>query len=104
MMFIDDAINATINIMEAPSEKIKVRSAYNLAAVSFNPEEISASIKKYIPEFEIRYKPDFRQAIAGSWPQSIDDSEARVDWGWNHKFSLDEMTQIMIENLKIVYT
>lgn len=104
MMFIDDAINAAISIMEAPTEKIKVRSAYNLSAVSFSPEEIAASIKKYIPEFEIGYMPDFRQAIADSWPQSIDDSEARVDWGWDHKFSLDEMTQIMIENLKIVYT
>jgi nucleoside-diphosphate-sugar epimerase len=104
MMFIDDAIKATITIMEAPSEKIKVRSAYNLAAVSFNPEEIAASIKKYIPEFEIGYKPDFRQAIADSWPQSIDDGEARADWGWQHEFSLDEMTQIMIENLKIVYS
>ena len=90
MMFIDDAIKATITIMEAPSEKIKVRSAYNLAAVSFNPEEIAASIKKYIPEFEIGYKPDFRQAIADSWPQSIDDGEARGDWGWQHEFSLDE--------------
>ena len=104
MMFIDDAIKATITIMEAPSEKIKVRSAYNLAAMSFNPEEIAASIKKYIPEFEIGYKPDFRQAIADSWPQSIDDGEARGDWGWQHEFSLDEMTQIMIENLKIVYS
>ena len=104
MMFIDDAIKATITIMEAPSEKIKVRSAYNLAAVSFNPEEIAASIKKYIPEFEIGYKADFRQAIADSWPQSIDDGEARADWGWQHEFSLDEMTQIMIENLKIVYS
>lgn len=103
MMFMDDAIRATIDIMKAPSEKIKIRSAYNLAAVSFNPEEISASIKKYIPEFEIGYKPDFRQAIADSWPQSIDDNEARADWGWEHKFSLDEMTQLMIENLKIVH-
>ena len=85
--------------MEAPSEQIKVRNAYNLAAVSFNPSEISESIKKHIPEFEIGYTPDFRQAIADSWPQSIDDSEARADWGWEHKHDLEEMTRIMLENL-----
>ena len=100
MMFMDDAIKATIDIMKAPSEKIKIRGSYNLAAVSFNPEEISASIKKYIPEFEIGYKPDFRQAIADSWPQSIDDSEARADWGWEHTYALEEMTKIMLEKLR----
>ena len=100
MMFMEDAINATIGIMEAPSEKIKIRSAYNLAAVSFNPEEITASIQKHIPDFTIGYKPDFRQAIANSWPQSIDDSDARTDWGWEHKFTLEDMTQIMLDNLK----
>ncbi len=99
MMFMDDAINATIGIMEAPSEKVKIRSSYNLAAMSFNPEGITASIQKYLPDFEIDYEPDFRQAIADSWPQSIDDSEAREDWGWHHQFTLAEMTKIMIENL-----
>jgi len=99
MMFMEDAINATIGIMKAPSEKIKIRSAYNLAAVSFNPEEITASIQKHLPNFKIGYKPDFRQAIADSWPQSIDDSEARSDWGWAHQFSLEDMTTIMLENL-----
>jgi len=95
----EDAINATIGIMEAPSEKIKIRSAYNLAAVSFNPEEITASIQKHLPNFKIGYKPDFRQAIADSWPQSIDDSDARTDWDWAHKFTLEDMTKIMLENL-----
>jgi nucleoside-diphosphate-sugar epimerase len=100
MMFIDDAIEATLKIMEAPSEKITIRSSYNLAAISFNPEEIANQIKKYIPDFKISYQPDFRQAIADSWPQSIDDSCARKDWGWEHTYNLDQMTQIMIDNLK----
>lgn len=100
MMFMDDAIRATVNIMEAPAENIKIRSSYNLAAMSFDPEEISKSIQKFIPEFKISYEPDFRQAIADSWPQSIDDSEARKDWGWKHEVELDEVTQIMLENLR----
>lgn len=100
MMFMDDAIRATVNIMEAPAESIKIRSSYNLAAMSFDPEEISKSIQKFIPEFKISYEPDFRQAIADSWPQSIDDSEARKDWGWKHEVELDEVTQIMLENLR----
>lgn len=100
MMFMDDAIRATVNIMEAPAENIKIRSSYNLAAMSFDPEEISKSIQKFIPEFKISYESDFRQAIADSWPQSIDDSEARKDWGWKHEVELDEVTQIMLENLR----
>lgn len=103
MMFMDDAIRATVGIMEADKEDIKIRSSYNLTAMSFDPEEISDSIKKHIPEFEISYDPDFRQAIADSWPQSIDDSEARADWGWKSKISLDEMTDIMLKNLKAEY-
>ena len=99
MMFMDDAIRATVNIMEAPAENIKIRSSYNLAAMSFDPEEIAKSIQKFIPEFKISYEPDFRQAIADSWPQSIDDREARKDWGWKHEVELDEVTQIMLENL-----
>lgn len=99
MMFMDDAIRATVNLMEAPPENIKIRSSYNLAAMSFDPEEISESIQKHIPDFKISYEPDFRQAIADSWPQSIDDSEARNDWGWEHNIELDEVTQIMLENL-----
>jgi nucleoside-diphosphate-sugar epimerase len=103
MMFMDDAINATVSIMEASPEKIKIRSSYNLSGMSFDPAEIAKSIQKHIPEFAISYEPDFRQAIADSWPQSIDDSEAQKDWGWHSRFSLDEMTEIMLENLKSKY-
>ncbi len=99
MMYMDDAIDATINIMKAPVEQIKIHSSYNLAAMSFTPTEIAAEIKKHIPEFEITYNPDFRQKIADSWPASIDDSSAREDWGWNHKFDLESMTKDMIEHL-----
>lgn len=100
MMYIDDAINATINIMDAKPEDIRIRSSYNLAAMSFSPAEIAAEIKKHIPEFEISYKPDFRQAIAESWPESIDDKAAREDWGWSHKYDLEELTSIMLEHLR----
>jgi nucleoside-diphosphate-sugar epimerase len=100
MMFMDDAISATVNIMLAPPQKIKIRNAYNLAALSFNPQELAASIQKHIPDFTINYKPDFRQAIADSWPASIDDAVARKDWGWQHTIDLDKMTKIMIDNLK----
>ncbi|MEZ4875255.1 MAG: NAD-dependent epimerase/dehydratase family protein [Flavobacteriaceae bacterium] len=103
MMFMDDAINATVSIMDAPAKQIKNRSSYNLAAMSFNPEEITKSIQKEIPQFSISYEPDFRQAIADSWPQTIDDKEAREDWGWSHRFSLEDMTHIMLENLKEKY-
>jgi len=103
MMYINDAINATIGIMEAEKETIKIRNSYNLSALSFSPEEIAGQIKKHIPEFEISYEPDFRQTIADSWPQSINDQEARADWGWKDKFSLEQMTEIMLENLKKEY-
>lgn len=99
MMYMDDAIKATISIMQAPAEKIKIRSSYNLSAVSFTPKEIAESIKKHIPEFTIDYAPDFRQAIADSWPASIDDSFARNDWGWQHDFDMERMTSVMLENL-----
>ncbi|GGF01093.1 L-threonine 3-dehydrogenase [Flavobacterium limi] len=99
MMYMDDAIDATINIMKAPAEEIKIHSSYNLAAMSFTPTEIAAEIKKHIPEFEITYNPDFRQKIADSWPASIDDSAARTDWDWNHKFDLESMTKDMLEHL-----
>lgn len=104
MMFMEDAIKATVSIMEANPASIKIRSSYNLAAFSFNPTEITASIKAYIPEFKISYEPDFRQAIADSWPQSIDDSEARKDWNWEHSYSLEEMTDTMLTNLKERYS
>jgi nucleoside-diphosphate-sugar epimerase len=99
MMFMDDAIRATIELMEAPSERIQERSAYNLAGVSFSPLEIADSIKKRVPDFEIAYEPDFRQAIADSWPNSIDDSAANKDWGWQHRFGLDDIVEIMLENV-----
>ncbi|KGO89206.1 L-threonine 3-dehydrogenase [Flavobacterium suncheonense] len=99
MMYMDDAIKATISIMQAPAENIKVRSSYNLSAISFTPKEIAESIKKHIPEFAIDYAPDFRQAIADSWPASIDDSVARKDWGWQHDFDMERMTSVMLENL-----
>jgi len=100
MMFMDDAIKATIDIMDAKQEDIKIKSSYNLAAVSFTPKEITQSIKKHIPEFTITYNPDFRQKIANSWPKSIDDSRAREDWNWKHSFSLDDITKEMLSNLK----
>lgn len=99
MMFMDDAIDATVNIMLAPPQKIKIRNAYNLAALSFTPQELAVSIQKHIPDFTIAYQPDFRQVIADSWPASIDDSQSRKDWGWEHRIDLDTLTKIMIENL-----
>jgi nucleoside-diphosphate-sugar epimerase len=99
MMYMDDAINATINIMKAPAEQIKIRSSYNLAAMSFTPTQIAEEIKKHIPEFTISYAPDFRQKIADSWPASIDDSRAREDWGWKHDFDLATMTEDMLKHL-----
>ncbi|QIE60060.1 NAD-dependent epimerase/dehydratase family protein [Rasiella rasia] len=99
MMYMDDAIKATIGIMEAPESNIKIRNSYNLAGMSFHPEAIAESIRNLQPGFEISYDPDFRQAIADSWPKSIDDTEARNDWGWNHEVELDEMTKIMLKNL-----
>ncbi len=99
MMYMDDAVKATIDLMEAPAEKVKVRSSYNISAMSFCPAQIAATIKKHIPDFEIVYKPDSRQAIADSWPKSIDDSTARADWGWHHTFGLEEMTQEILQNL-----
>lgn len=100
MMFMDDAIRATLQIMEAPSENIKERSAYNLAAMSFTPKEMAKNIKAVIPEFEMAYESDFRQEIANSWPSSIDDSSAQKDWNWKAEFDLEKTTETMLENLK----
>ena len=100
MMYMDDAIRATVEIMQAPAESIKIRSSYNLSGVSFTPAKIAAEIKKHIPQFTITYKPDFRQKIADSWPASIDDSSAREDWQWKHKFDLTSMTKEMLVHLK----
>ncbi len=99
MMYMDDAVKATLDIMEAPKEKVKVRSSYNIAAMSFCPAEIAAEIRKHIPEFTISYNPDFRQSIADSWPKSIDDSAARKDWGWQPAFALASMTEDILQNL-----
>tara|TARA_R110002050_G_scaffold1315_1_gene9633 strand:+ start:353 stop:1303 length:951 start_codon:yes stop_codon:yes gene_type:complete len=100
MMYMNDAVNATIQLMQADSKDIKIRNGYNLAAMSFTPKEIAAEIKKHIPDFEITYNPDFRQEIADSWPQTIDDSQARKDWNWEHKFDLESMTKDILESLK----
>lgn len=100
MMYMNDAVKATIDLMEAPKEKVKIRSSYNISSMSFCPADIASAIKNHIPEFNITYKPDFRQAIADSWPKSIDDSRARTDWGWQHQFGLDEMTNDILRNLK----
>lgn len=101
MMYMPDAIRATIELMESPVEKISVRTSYNIHGMSFSPKEIAAEIKKHIPDFSITYEPDYRQQIAESWPQSIDDSVARNDWNWKPKYDLATMTADMIENLKI---
>ncbi len=100
MMYMPDAIKATLQIMHAPSEEIKIRSSYNLGGISFNPEQISAEIRKHIPSFSITYKPDFRQQIADSWPQSINDDFARKDWGWNPSYDLEGVVNDMLLNLK----
>ncbi|HRF20305.1 MAG TPA: NAD-dependent epimerase/dehydratase family protein, partial [Chitinophagaceae bacterium] len=99
MMYMPDAIRATIELMEAPASKIAVRTSYNVSGMSFSPKEIAAEIKKHIPDFTISYKPDYRQAIANSWPQSIDDTVARNDWGWKEEYNLAAMTGDMLENL-----
>ena len=101
MMYMPDAIRATIELMEAPAEKISIRTSYNISSMSFSPKEIFAEIKKHIPGFSIEYKPDYRQSIADSWPQSIDDSVARNDWGWKEEYDLAAMTNDMLENLKL---
>jgi len=101
MMYMPDAIKATLELMEAPAAQISVRTAYNVSGMSFSPKEIAAEIKKHIPEFEISYQPDYRQAIADSWPQSIDDAVARKDWGWKEDYTLEKMTKEMLENINL---
>lgn len=103
MMFMEDALNATIQLMQADKEKITVRTSYNLSGIDFTPAEITAVIREFYPAFEIEYQPDFRQAIADSWPASIDDSYARKDWGWKPAFNLQRMSEVMIDNLKLFY-
>jgi len=99
MMYMPDAIRATIELMEAPADKISIRTSYNISGMSFSPKEIGLEIKKHIPDFKISHKPDYRQAIADSWPQSIDDSVARNDWGWKEEYDLPAMAKDMFENL-----
>ncbi|MGA2910486.1 MAG: NAD-dependent epimerase/dehydratase family protein [Candidatus Microgenomates bacterium] len=101
MMYIDDAIKGTIDLMEAPAKNISIRTSYNFSAINFTPEEIVAEIKKLYPAFKCTYDPDpVKQAIAESWPKSIDDSVARHDWGWKPEFDLSKMTKVMIAGLK----
>ncbi len=100
MMYMEDAIRATIELTEAPADQVKVRSSYNLAGISFDPATIGASIQKVMPEFELDFAPDFREEIAASWPESIDDSAAQADWNWTPKYDLDTMTEAMLSNLK----
>lgn len=100
MMYMDDAIHATISIMEAVAESIKIRSSYNLSGVSFTPGELYIEIKKHISDFKINYKSDFRQDIANSWPDSIDDTEARADWGWKRDFNLEMIVKEMLAGVK----
>ena len=100
MMYMPDAIRATIELMEAPSDRLSVRTSYNVSGMSFSPKEIAAEIKQHIPGFTIDYKPDYRQGIANSWPESIDDSVAGTDWGWKPEYDLARMTKDMLANLQ----
>jgi len=101
MMYMQDAIRATIDLMEAPKESVKIRSSYNISGISFTPEDIYNTIQSIIPSFKIEYNPDFRQKIANSWPKSIDDQHANTDWGWNSEFNLDKTVKIMLENIRL---
>lgn len=100
MMYMEDAIKATIDLMDVDSDKIKIRSSYNLAGISFSPVEIAEELAKHIPEFKISYSPDFRQAIADSWPKSVDDTKANEDWGWENTYDLSSMTEAMLKGLR----
>ncbi len=100
MMYMPDAIRATIELMESDASRITVRSSYNVCAMSFSPKEIAAEIKKHIPSFEINFVPDSRQKIADSWPKNIDDNQAQEDWGWKPEFDIERMTKDMLDNLK----
>lgn len=103
MMYVNDAIKAAIDLMDASSSKIKIRGSYNLAAVSFTAKEWEEALKKHMPDLKVTYKPDERQKIADSWPKTIDDSKARSDWGWKNDYNLEKMTKEMVENLRIKF-
>ncbi len=100
MLYMDDAIEAILKLMNTDADKLSIRTSYNLGGLSFEPEELAESIKKYIPNFTIDYAPDFRQAIADSWPSSIDDTVAKNDWGFDPKYDLDATTKVMLKNLE----
>ncbi len=100
MMFMDDAIQATVDLMDADINDLSIHSSYNVAGISFNPKQLTEEIQKHIPEFKIKYKPDFRQAIAESWPASIDDSIAKKDWGLNYKYDISSLTETMLSGIK----
>jgi len=104
MIYMPDAIRATIELMDAPAGQVKIRSSYNVAGVSFNPRELAASIQKAVPGFEIAYKPDSRQQIADTWPKSLDDSRASADWGWKARVGIEEMVASMLENIDVSVT
>ncbi|MEX0965628.1 MAG: NAD-dependent epimerase/dehydratase family protein [Bacteroidia bacterium] len=100
MLYMPDAVKATIKLMHAPLDQVKIRSSYNLAGFSITPAKIASEIQKHIPDFKINYKSDYRQQIADSWPTSINDQEARQDWGWHPDYSMEEMVSDMLENIK----
>ena len=101
MIYMSDAIRATITLMDAPATQLTIRSSYNVAGLSFNPRELALAIKQNLPDFNIDYAPDSRQAIAASWPQSLDDSQARTDWLWEPKVGLQEMVNTMLTNIAV---
>ena len=103
MIYMDDAIRATLELMEAPKEKITVRTSYNISGLSFTPNQLASSIKEKYSSLKINYKPDFRQEIASSWPMSIDDTQARKDWDWKPKFNIKTLTETMLKNLELKY-
>ena len=103
MIYMADAIRATVELMEAPADQIKIRTSYNLSGMSFGPEDIASEITRHIPEFTISYTPDFRQQIAESWTESIDDEDARADWKWHEEYDLAKMTDDMLQHLIPLY-
>jgi len=100
MMYMEDAVNATVQIMQVNANQINIRTSYNLSAMNFTPKELASAIHQHLPNFTISYKPDYRQAIADSWPDSIDDTKAREDWGWSPNYTLSKMTKDILENLQ----
>lgn len=100
MMYMPDAIRATIELMQAEAEKLTIRTSYNISGMSFSPDEIKSAIQKHVTDFEVKYNPDYRQKIAESWPESIDDSIARQDWQWKPEYGLDDMSHDMLDHLR----